>query len=344
MALFQDDDNFFGLDLGASSVKLVQLKNVHGRPSLVTYGDIEIPGGLLGSDSQVDQDKLAEIIKKLAGDAQVSSHNVVASLPATYSYASIITTPKIGHDELASSIRYQADKYIPMPIEQVKIDYMVLGPGANPEEQEVLLVAAPSSLTDKYLNIVQKAGLELLALEINAIAQSRSLVPDNSPTMVVIDIGSIATDLTIVRDRVPRLIRSINFGGNAIIRITGQNLGLNPEQAEQFVKKFGMGHDKLEGQVYKSIKPVVDNLIEEIKKSLQYYQQNTQEKVEKIVLTGGTSAMIELPQYIANTLGVVVEIGSPWVNVSYPNELTTRLGGISLNYSNAVGLAMRGMN
>lgn len=344
MALIQDDDNFFGLDLGASSIKIVQLKNVHGRPSLVTYGDIEIPAGLLASDSSIDQDKLAEIVKKLAQDAQVSTSNVVASLSATYSYVSIITTPKISHDELTTSIRYQADKYIPMPIEQVKIDYMVLGPATNPEEQEVLLVAAPSTLADKYLNIIQKAGLELMALEVNAIAQIRSLVPENAPTTMIADIGSIATDITIVRDKVPRLIRSVNYGGNAIVRITGQNLGLNADQAGQFVRKFGMSKDKLEGQVYKSIKPVVDGLIEEITKSLRYYQEHSQEKIEKIILTGGGSALVELPQYLANTLGIVVEIGSPWVNVSYPQELTTKLSSISLNYSNAVGLAMRGMD
>lgn len=128
MALFQEEDNFFGLDLGASSVKLVQLKDIHGKPSLLTYGDIEIPFGLLSSDSPVDLDKLSEIIKKLASDARVSTKNVVAALPASFGYASVITTPKLSHDELSSSIRFQADKYIPMPIEQVKLDYTVIGP------------------------------------------------------------------------------------------------------------------------------------------------------------------------------------------------------------------------
>lgn len=345
MALFQEDDNFFGLDLGASSVKLVQLKNIHGKPSLLTYGDIEVPFGLLSSDSPVDLDKLSDIIRKLSGDAKVSTKNVVAALPASFGYAAVITTPKLSHDELASSIRFQADKYIPMPIDQVKLDYTVLGPKGNGEtdEQEVLLVAAPTTLANKYLGIIQKAGLELMALEVNAIAEARALMPPQSTTAVIVDIGSIATDLAVVNNQVPRLIRSLNIGSRSITRVVGQNLGLAQDQAEQFVKKFGMSQAKLEAQVYKAVKPLADNLADEIKKSIQFFQEHNAMKVEKIILTGGTSALLDLPPYLANATGVTVEIGNPWVNVSYPHELEPKLSSISLNYSGAVGLAMRGM-
>ncbi len=342
MSLFEEEENYFGLDLGASSIKLVQLKNLHGKPSLVTYGDIQTPLGLMSSDSPVDQDRVSDIVRKLADDARVSTKNVVAALPSVSSYVAIINTPKLSHDELASSIRFQADKYIPMAIDQVKLDWSVVGPGRNENELEVLLVAAPNSIANKYLNIIQKAGLELLALEINPIAQSRSLTTNKDLSVMIVDIGSVATDMAIISHQVPKLVRTVNVGSRALIRVVSQNLGLDEAQGEQFMRKFGLTQTKLEGQVYKSLKPVLDTVVEEINKSISYFHEHSGgDKIEKIIITGGTSALPEFPVYLANSTGTTVEIGNPWVNVSYPAALQPKLATISLNYASAIGLAMR---
>ena len=172
MESYNQEQNYFGLDLGNSSVKVVQLRELRGRPTLVTYGDIDIPENLLASDSQVDQDKLSDYIKQLCGDANVTSKNVIAALPSTASYTSIIKTPKLDTKELGESIKYQADKYIPMPLNQVKLDWAVIGEDVENSELTVLLVAAPNSIANKYLSIIQKAGFELLALEINEIGRA----------------------------------------------------------------------------------------------------------------------------------------------------------------------------
>lgn len=344
MKLFPQEDNYFGLDLGSSSVKLAQLRQLHGRPSLVTYGDIETPNRLLLSDSPIDQEKLAEIIRQLASDAKVTGKNVVASLNSSQSYTAVIKTPKLSQEELAQSIRFQADKVIPMAIDQVKLDWAVVNQNAEGDELEVLLVAAANNVATKYLNIVQKAGLELMALEINPIAQARSLVGSNDKDqcIVIIDIGVSQSDISIVQANVPFLVRSAAIGFAALLRVTAQNLGVDESQADQFLKKFGMDESKLEGQVFRTLKPVVDQLIEEINKSITFFQeQNDNKHVEKIILTGGTTALPGLPLYIANSTGLAVEIGNPWQNISYPAELQGSLASLSLNYATAIGLAMR---
>ncbi len=345
MSLFTEEENFFGLDLGASSVKLVQLKQMHGKPSLLTYGDMELPPNLLASDSPLDQDKLAEMVKQLVEDARVSTKNVVAALPSNFSYAAVITMPKLSHEELVNAVRFQADKYIPMAIDQVKLDWVVIGPKADSaDEIEVLLVAAPISLANKYLNIMQKAGLELTALEVNPIAQTRSLITANHEPLMLLDFGSVATDMAIVANQVPRLIRSVNAGARTMVRVLGQNLGLDEEQAQQFMHKFGMAQEKLEGQVYGALKPAIDSVVEEITKSINYFHESNPElKVGKLVMTGGTSALPGLPAYLANATGITVEIGNPWANVSYPASLEDKLGPLALTYASALGLAMRGM-
>ena len=128
----------------------------------------------------------------------------------------------------------------------------------------------------------------------------------------------------------------------ALRRVISQNLGLDETQADQFMKKFGMQEDKIEGQVFKTLKPAVDHLVEEINKSISFFvEHNPKLKIDKVVLTGGTSALPGLPAYIANTVRLTVEIGNPWVNISYPAEMQQSLAGISLNYATALGLALR---
>ena len=344
MKLLPQEDNYFGLDLGSSSIKIAQLRELHGSPSLVTYGDIEVASNLLSSDSEIDQNRVSELIKQLAQDAKVTTKNVVASLSASQSYTAIIRTPKLSHNELAESIKFQADKVIPMAMDQVKLDWAVVGEVPETDEVDVLLVAAPNNTANKYLNIIQKAGLELLALEINPIAQSRSLIgpADKPKCIIIVDIGSVASDIAILSNTVPQLVRSVAIGSKALNRVVSQNLGIDAGQADQFIKKFGMDQTKIEGQVFKTLKPVVDHLVEEINKSITFFQEkNPTQRVEKIILTGGTTALPGLPLYLANATGLTREVGNPWQNISYPKELESSLAGLSLSYATAIGLAMR---
>jgi len=344
MDAFDQEQNYFGLDLGNSSIKVAQLRELHARPTLVTYGDIDIPENLMASDSQIDQDKIAEAVKQLANDANVTSKNVIAALPSTASFTSIIKTPRLNEKELGESISYQADKYIPMPIDQVKLDWAVIGDNPGEEELTVLLVAAPNNVATKYLNIIQKAGFELLALEVNALAIARSLtIPTQSNlTTMIVDIGTSNCDIAIFTGQVPQIVRSIGVGSKALRRVISQNLGLDETQADQFMKKFGMQEDKIEGQVFRTLKPVVDHIVEEINKSVNYFvERNPKTRIEKIILTGGTSALPGLPLYLANSSKLTVEIGNPWVNISYPADMQQTLASISLNYATALGLSLR---
>ena len=344
METFDQEQHYFGLDLGNSSIKVAQLRELHGKPTLVTSGDMDIPVNVLASDSQIDQDKVAEFVKQLASDAGVSSKNVIASLPSSSSFTAIIKTPKLGDKELGESIGYQAEKYIPMPLDQVKLDWAVVAENPDTSELSVLLVAAPNNIANKYLNIIQKAGFELLALEINALALARSLtVPDKvDSTVMVLDIGTLSTVIPIGTGQVPKIVSSVGIGYRSLRSVVSQNVGLDETQSDQFMKKFGMQQDKIEGQVYKTLKPLVDHIVEEINKSTQFYkEQNPDSNIEKVILTGGTSALPGFPLYIANSTQMTVEIGNPWMNISYPADLQQNLSSISLNYATVLGLALR---
>jgi Tfp pilus assembly PilM family ATPase len=159
---------------------------------------------------------------------------------------------------------------------------------------------------------------------------------------MVLDIGNKSTDLVIAMNGAPRLTRSIPTGSEAIIRAATQNLNIDEKQAEQFVFKFGLSKEKLEGQIHQAIIGTVDLLTSEVEKSIKFFQTRYGEmKVDRIIVTGGASALPEFPLYIANKFGISVEIGNAWRNVSFPPDKQNELLTVSNHFGVAAGLAER---
>jgi type IV pilus assembly protein PilM len=343
MGLFVKDTEFFGLDIGSTAIRLIQLRGGSGHPALAAYGAVPVAGNITMSDSKIDQDKVAEMVRQLVRENRIAAKHVVLGLPSAKVFGTTITTPKLDHDQLAKAIRYQAEQYIPMAISQVKLDWAVIDESPDGKNLEVFLVAAPNSVVEKYLAIMEKAELEPLALEANAIAVARALVPPSSLAVVMLDLGSLDSDISIVWKNTPRLVRSVAVGGLTLVKGVAQSLGLDEVQATQFTYKFGLTQSKLEGQVYKAIKPTLDSLVLEIEKSVKFFNGRYPEvKLEKLVVTGATAGLPELGSFLANSTGLPVEFGNAWVNVSYPAGLQDKLMAISSEYAAAVGLAGRG--
>ena len=135
MGLLSQESNYFGLDIGSTAIRLVQLKSSGSRPALISFGEVKVPVGLTTSDSALDRDKIAEFIRQLVKETRIGTKNVVVGLPSASIFAAVISTPILNHADLSKAIKYQADQYIPMALEYVKLDWAVLGPGKTAEEQ-----------------------------------------------------------------------------------------------------------------------------------------------------------------------------------------------------------------
>lgn len=323
-------------------MRLVQLKKHGNKPVLVAYGSLPLAGNLIASDSADAADQLATAIKQLVKDTGITTKSVVAALPASKVFASVITTPKVSAAELSKAVKYQADQYIPMPIDQVRLDWTVLGPGKNENEQTVLLIAAPNVTTEKYLQIFEKAGLDLVALEVDVTALSRAVLTTDASHVVMLDIGSLASTISLVVNGAPRLIHSVPVGAASFVQAVSQGLRVDANEAMAMVQKYGMGRTGVDGKVLHSLKPVVDSIMEEIKKSMAFYSNENQDaNFEKLVFTGGAAGMPELPLYVANSVKLPVELGNAWLNVSYPATMQNELTAINRDYGVAVGCAQR---
>ncbi len=351
-------EEFFGLDLGSHSLKAVELKRNGDEFHLLTFGSTATPSGAMLSESEVDQKELASSIKNLINELGIKNRNVVSAFPESQIFTRVIEVPEMNEKELTSAIRWEAEQYVPMPLSDVKTSWMILEKGKSEKaksksenqgvKMKVLLVAAPLTLIARYMKIMQMAQLTPIALETEIVAIARAFSPkkDHLPATMIVSIGASTTDLCIVSGGIIQFTRSIGTGGIALARAIAQELGFEMTQAEEYKKSYGLLEDQLEGKIMGAIKPVFDVIVNEIDRARLYYQTHQViSPVKRIVLAGGSAQLPGIVVYLAETLGIEVQIGNPWEGISVPEKLKEKIDQLEnqVNFALAVGLAMKGV-
>lgn len=341
MSLLSGVSEFFGLDIGTTSLRVVQLSR---NKQLVTYGMEPIEAKVALSDSKADQQKLATAIQQVITKANISTKNVAVGLSSSRVFTTVVDIERLSPAELEKTIHYQADSIIPTPLAESKIDFAVIGDSpADSNKVEVLISSVSNEFAEGRLDLLESIGLNVIAFEPDNLALTRSLLlPTNTSPQMVLDIGNKSTDLVINMNGAPRLTRSIPTGAEAVVRAAQQNLNIDDKQASEFVFKFGLSQNKLEGQVYHAIINTVDLLVTDIAKSIKFFETRYNgTKIERIVMTGAASALPEFPLHIANKFNLNVEIGNAWANVHYSPERQNELLNVSNHFGVAAGLAER---
>ena len=333
-----------GLDIGSHSIKLIELGYEGNRFGLMAAGSIPTPPNSLASTTTAETQSVATAITKLLKDTGAKGSSVQIALPESKVFTRIIEVPPLSDRELTSAIKWEAEQYIPLPLDQVNLDFSVLrdAKSTGTNKMEVLLVAAPKILLDKYLSILELAELSALGAETEVIATSRALgrsLP-NVKGILIISLGAQTTDLAILRSGVLSLTHSMPAGGDAITRAIAQGLEFTPAQAEEYKRTYGLQTDKLEGKIVAAAKPIMDSIIGEVRRALAFYQDKYKETVQSVVLSGGTARLPGMVTYLATTLGLEIQLANPWAGITRDtrfNVLTTE----GPNFCVAVGLALR---
>lgn len=335
--------DFFGLDIGSTAIRLVELRGNANNKALVKYAYVPLDSNVAMSDSAADQQKLSQAIAQLISQSHVNTKNVVVGIPSNRVFTTVADVDRLSEGELAKAVPLQADALIPTPLSESKIDWALLGDSpADKTKQEILLTSVPNKFVEGRLDILESIGLNVIAFEPDNLAMARALSLPDAGSQLILDVGHRGTDLVIMRGDSPHLTRSIPTGVEAIVRSAAQGLNVDQKQAEQFTFKFGLSRDKLEGQVYQAISGTVDLLATEIEKSIKFFQTRyIGDKVERIIVTGGAAVIPEFPLYLANKFGISVEIGNAWRKVSFGQDRQNELLAISNQFSVAVGLAER---
>lgn len=368
--------SYVGVDFGGGGIKVVELLSEKGRARLFTYGFTE---KLTEADSLsfVDSPKdTGELLKKIFQQAKVSNMKAVAGLPIASVFSSVISVPKANDKELQESIRYQARKLIPMPLEEMVLDFRPIAapapaaapvtapaapatpadaaaPAAPDKKEEaktvqVLITGASKTMVQKYVTLFKAAGIELDSLETEAFGLIRSLVGKDRATTMIVDMGAIRTNIIIVENGIPYVTRSLDMGGVALTRAMSKALAIDLEQAEHMKCDIKSVQTLYPGEgLPKIFENAVSPLLTELRYSMNLYagqsEMHAGTSVEKVILTGGSAALPSLAQHFGRELGIKTYLGDPWARVAYPDELRPALEEIGPRFAVCVGLSMRDM-
>ena len=278
------------------------------------------------------------------GQSGIKTQNVAIGLPSSKTFTAIIDVPKVSDQELKATMKYQVDQYIPMAIEDAKVDWALLGDSLREQGQyEVLLTSAAISYVEERLEFIEGLGFNVVAEEPDPIAMLRALAPtDGATAKLVLDMGEHSTDLAVIYGDMPRLVRTVPSGLQALVRAAVQNLNVQDDQARQFIIKFGLAPDRLEGQVLRAIDGVLDNFATELTKSIKFFQTRYPSiSVSGILLSGFGAAIPMMDNYIASKTGIPATTADPWQHVSLGQADQQKLAPIASEFATVVGLAQR---
>ncbi len=375
---FLKPKSYLGIDVGAGGIKLVELRLEKKRPVLFTYSftsdkmdihkiqpkedksivkllntdssqkNMEVPVQL---EDQGQIDKYAETIKVLCKTARTVSKTAMVSLPVSAVFHAVVTLPMLKKEELDHAVKAEVKKLLPVPLEEVALDFQVLKDNSPaPSSQRVLVNAVSHKLIDFYSKVFGKAGLVLEALEPESTALMRCLIGRDQAVSMVIDFGSERTSFFIIDQGVPITHQSIDAGGDKVDKIMQNVLGTEPDSLEQIKHDLfdflptGANNLLTEQKWLDIFMPVIDPILKEIEVSLEVYLRqsgNAGKRPERIILTGGMAMMPFLAKYIESKFKIKCYVGDAWARVVYQDGLKPILRKIGPRMSVAVGLAMR---
>lgn len=331
----------FGLDISSTSIKAVALIREKNGYLLESSFVIHSPPHGMLSPSPIDEQEMADALKKVVVSAKIKTKNVNIALPEDKVYTNIVELPVLSDKEIASALHWEAEQYIPIPLAEVNLVWSVL---KKDERARILMVGAPKKLISKYQKVIAMAGLNIVSIETEILSVIRALVRDNFPHAIIMNIEEETTSLAIIKEGVLIFTYSIPIGGSAINRALEADFGLSFAESEEYKKIYGISKEGFGGKVKEAIEPILSSILNEVKKALTYYGQKHKDNtaIQQVVLTGGTAKLPRIELFFADNLGIEAVVANPWQILINRENLPKEILDSAPSYTIAVGLAMRG--
>jgi type IV pilus assembly protein PilM len=347
MALFGKTRNLVGLDIGSSAVKLVELKEQKKGQGyeLVRCGYEPLSAEAIVDGAIMDAGLVAETIKKVFADTRTKNAEVATSLSGHSVIIKRISLQEMDEEQLAESITWEAEQYIPFDIEEVSIDFQRLGAGEE-GTMDVLLAAVKKEKIQDYTDVIRQAGCtpKLVDIDIFAVQNAYELNYDLPADDIhaLVNLGASVTNIAVLQGSQPIFWRDISVGGNQYTEAIQKELSLSYDQAERLKKGQDVEGIPL-GNAVPIIRSVSEEIGNEIQKTLDFFKATTVDApVQRVILCGGSARVIEFTTYLGERFGCPVELLDPLRNIAKGKELNLdRLEDIGSSLAVAVGLALR---
>ena len=365
--------SYLGIDLSASAIKLVELEKKEERYHLKNYAIYSLKDYYKEENQSksfkfinLSNEEISEMIKEAINRSEIESRNVCFSIPVYSSFSTVINLPVMSKKEIDSSIPFEVEKYVPIPLSEIILDWSIIDPPSDVSEkkieqksldsskskskidkekpkQEILLIAVPKEIVNSYKNIVNLTGLKLGAVEEETFSLSRSLIGNDKVHTLLIDAGFRSINVSIIDNGYIKAIHNLEMGGIKINEVIAEQMNISTEEAEEIKIKFSNNElsDIQKNKLAESIKPVFYNIITEIKKIIDVYQIKHNKKIERCILTGGSFKFPGFADFLKSELAIDTFLGNPFARVTYNSLLEPVIKELGPLLSVAIGLAMR---
>jgi len=367
ISFFRRTPSPIGLDIGTNTLRVVQLKGNRKLPLLTHLAEINLPRGAVEEGEISDIPIVSESLRELWRKAGLRQRQVIIGIANQKVIVRLVELPYMSEEELRAALRYQAQEYIAIPIEEAILDFHIVGEFTTPEEEhlmEVLLVAGHRGMIQNFIDALQGADLEPVAIDLSSFALVRSLVespllPEEEGATVLMNIGAGITNLAVVEKGIPRFIRVTSLAGNDFTEAVADALGVSVDEAEQLKIEIGLPTEEAESskkskkgkksserlaQVQEVLSRKAIQFADEVRRSLDYYLTQTKVAgIQNIVLSGSGARLNNLNTFLERTLQVKVAYGRPLEKIEISSGLEEMAREQELSLAISIGLALRGV-
>ncbi len=334
--------SIIGLDIGSAYLKVVQLKDTKAGYELELLDMLQLPPELIVDGSIIDSIRLVEALRELASKAKIKGKDVVISM-AGHSTVIIkrVSLPDMSEEELYESIKFEAEQYIPFDIEDVNLDFQILGPKEEPGQMDVMLVAVKKDIINEYLSVVKEAGFNCQIVDVNSFALENiyeiNYEIEPNKNIALINIGASTINMNILKGGISIFTRDSAVGSNLHTEVLQREFNLTYEVAERL--KRGEAVENVPPQDAFSVMELAsEEIIGEVNRSLEYFHED----VNEIILSGGCAIVKDFPKLLAEKTGVETKVIQPFKNIKIPKKFDTAyIEEIAPIYAVAAGLAIR---
>ena len=347
-------DKLLGLDIGTGFVKVAQVK-FHGKQPILTHlGLVELPTEVVEDGYIVDKERLAATIRECVVASRAESKAVVVGLGGRNVFSREITMPAMPEVELAEAIKWGLEEYVPYPIDSFYYDFAVMGPSEDGIKLQILLVAAPHAVVDPLIEAVTAAGLQLVAIETEALAMFRTLRDQGKSrssrdNCLILDLGAQLSQISIFQQGAPMFTRIIPLGGLQFTQVIMRTMELDFDEADQLkLQRIGLLQPiDYRGELsaaHPEFELLITELAREIRRTIDYYiTQNNRAVIDRIYLAGGGANFENLLPHVSSQLDMTIELHNPLEFIKTASALEPRfIQNVGPQMAVAIGLAMRG--
>ena len=339
-----------GVDIGSRTIAVAEVKAGRGTTSVTNFGGVELPDDVVREGDALDVAAVAEALRELVDTAKLTSKRVWLGVSNQRVVVRQVDLPAMEEKELRSSLRYQVQEYIPIPVEEAELDIHVVSSFTaddGAEMQRLLLVAGHRDMITAHVDAATQAGLKPIGVDLNPFPVLRAMGDDSTfgqGSQVLVDAGAGVTNIVVHEQGIPTFVRILVMGGDQITDALASGMAVSRQEAEDAKRAATVGST---GDVVSQIvTEQADAFVDEVRSSLDYYQAQTgSSRLSGVVLTGGASLLTGLSERLAASVRLPVEVGNPFArwpatDTVYSEEDLARVGPSLVT---AVGLALGGL-